>query len=44
MLGVDKPLDWRQDGGTLNVTIPSSVAEHKPCQQAYTFKILAEPA
>ena len=39
MLGVDRPLDWRQEGETLRVTIPPSLAEHKPCQQAYTFKI-----
>jgi len=43
MLGVDQPLDWRQDGATLNIAIPHSVADHKPCQQAYTFKIMAEP-
>ncbi|MGA3328516.1 MAG: alpha-L-fucosidase [Terriglobia bacterium] len=43
MLGVDQPLDWRQDGTTLTVTIPSSLADHKPCPQAYAFKILAEP-
>jgi alpha-L-fucosidase len=43
MLGTDQPLDWRQDGATLSVTIPPSIADHKPCQQAYAFKILAEP-
>jgi alpha-L-fucosidase len=43
MLGVDQPLNWRQDGATLSVTIPTSIASHKPCQQAYAFKILAEP-
>jgi len=42
MLGVDQPLAWRQDGVTLTITIPRSVAEHKPCQQAYAFKIPVE--
>ena len=44
MLGVDQPLAWRQDGATLTITIPRSVADHKPCQQAYAFKIPAEAA
>ena len=43
MLGVDQALDWRQDGSALTVTIPPSLANHKPCQQAYSFKIPAEP-
>ena len=43
MLGVDQPLDWRQDVARLSVVIPPSLAEHKPCPQAYAFKILAEP-
>ena len=42
MLGVDEPLDWRQDGTTLSVSVPPSLAEHKPCRQAYAFKIRAE--
>ena len=43
MLGVDQALEWRQDGGTLRITIPPALAEHKPCDQAYVFKIAAEP-
>jgi hypothetical protein len=42
MLGVDQPLAWRQEGAALMVTIPPSLAEHKPCPQAYAFKIRAE--
>ncbi len=44
MLGVDQPLDWRQDGDSLRVSIPAAIAEHKPCAQAYVFKIEAERA
>jgi alpha-L-fucosidase len=43
MLGVDQPLDWRQEGAALIVSLPPSLAQHKPCRQAYVFKILAEP-
>jgi alpha-L-fucosidase len=42
MLGVEKPLDWRQDGQALVIQIPQSVAENKPCQHAYVFKIQTE--
>jgi Alpha-L-fucosidase C-terminal domain len=41
-LGVEKPLDWRQDGRALVIEIPQSVAENKPCQHAYVFKIRNE--
>jgi alpha-L-fucosidase len=44
MLGVEQPLKWRQDGGALTIDIPASLAEHKPCQQAFVFKIRTEPA
>jgi len=43
MLGVDQPLEWEQDNATLRVSIPPAIADHKPCQQAYAFKIVAEP-
>lgn len=43
MLGVDQALDWRQDGDALSITIPATIAEHKPCAQAFAFKIAAEP-
>jgi alpha-L-fucosidase len=42
MLGVDQPLEWWQNGAALSVSIPPSLAHHKPCRQAYAFKILAE--
>ncbi len=42
MLGVKEPLEWQQRGETLTVRIPPEVAEHKPCRQAYAFKINAE--
>lgn len=44
MLGVTRPLEWRQQGETLVINIPSEVAEHKPCKQAYSFKIQVESA
>ena len=42
MLGVDQPLNWRQEGATLSISIPPSLANNKPCRQAYAFKIRAE--
>ncbi len=42
MLGVQKPLPWRQQGDVLVVDIPAEVAEHKPCRQAYAFKFSVE--
>jgi len=42
MLGVEKPLDWHQDGRALVIEIPQSVAKKKPCQHAYVFKIRTE--
>jgi alpha-L-fucosidase len=44
MLGVDRPLQWRQNGDLLVVDIPPQVAEHKPCRQAYAFKFQVETA
>jgi hypothetical protein len=44
MLGVDQPLKWRQNGDFLVVEIPSEVAEHKPCRQAYAFTLQVEAA
>ncbi len=43
MLGVQKPLEWRMDGNALRISIPVHLGDHKPCQQAYAFKIQAEP-
>jgi len=42
MLGIEKPLNWQQEGRGLVIEIPQSVAENKPCQQAFVFKIRAE--
>lgn len=42
MLGVKQPLRWKQ-ANELVIEVPSQVAENKPCQQAYSFKIEVEP-
>jgi len=39
MLGVEKPLDWRQDASALVIEIPPALAHNKPCRQAFVFKI-----
>ena len=39
LLGTDQPLSWTQDGETLSIRIPAALAEHKPCAQAYAFKV-----
>jgi alpha-L-fucosidase len=44
MLGVEKPLDWRPDSRGMVIDIPQSIAENKPCQHAYVFKILTGSA
>jgi alpha-L-fucosidase len=44
MLGADQPLKWRQNGDLLVVDIPPEVAEHKPCRQAYAFKLQVKTA
>ena len=44
MLGVQMPLPWRQQGNLLVVDIPTEVAEHKPCRQAYSFRFHVESA
>jgi len=44
LLGLDQPLKWRQNGDLLVVEIPPEVAEHKPCRQAYAFKLQVETA
>ncbi len=42
MLGVGQPLMWQQHGEALSVRIPPEVAEHRPCRQAYVFRIEVE--
>jgi alpha-L-fucosidase len=44
MLGIEQPLRWRQGGDGLTIDIPEEIAEHKPCKQAYVFKIASEAA
>jgi alpha-L-fucosidase len=39
LLGTDQALTWKQDGGALSIAIPAAIAEHKPCAQAYAFKV-----
>lgn len=39
MLGAREPLKWRQQGESLTIDIPSELAEHRPCKQAFAFKI-----
>ncbi len=44
MLGVKQALKWRQQGNVCVIDIPAELAEHKPCRQAYAFKLHVEPA
>jgi len=39
MLGGEKPLDWHQDSRGMVIEIPQSVAETRPCDHAFAFKI-----
>jgi alpha-L-fucosidase len=43
LLGTTANLKWHQDKNGLVVQIPSEVASHKPCAQAYVFKVEAQP-
>ncbi len=43
MLGVEKPLRWRQQGDSLAIEIPPEVAANKPCRQAFVMKIQKMP-
>jgi alpha-L-fucosidase len=42
MLGVQTPLNWEQRGDSVRIDIPTGVAEHKPCKQAYVFRFQAQ--
>ena len=44
MLGVQRPLQWQRHGDFLVVDIPSEIAEHKPCRQAYVFRFQVQPS
>ncbi len=39
MLGFKKDLEWRVDAGSLKVALPDDLAQHKPCDHAWCFKI-----
>jgi alpha-L-fucosidase len=43
MLGVNTPLKWRQGRDALVIQIPDAIAQNKPCEQAFTFRIEAQP-
>lgn len=43
MLGVKHDLKWQQNKEGLVIQIPTAIAENKPCQQAYVFKVEAQP-
>ena len=43
MLGTQHNLQWHQSKEGLTVEIPQSIEQHKPCDQAYVFKIEAQP-
>jgi len=43
MLGVNTPLKWRQGPDGLVIQIPDAIAQNKPCEQAFTFRIEAQP-
>lgn len=39
LLGAQQPLKWRQQGNHCVIDIPAELAEHKPCRQAFAFKL-----
>jgi alpha-L-fucosidase len=39
MLGVPELLSWRQEGESMVIDLPAEIAEHKPCEQAFAFKV-----
>jgi alpha-L-fucosidase len=43
MLGVERPLQWSRacsaEGGGLSVEIPSGLAQNRPCEHAWVFRI-----
>jgi alpha-L-fucosidase len=43
ILGTQQQLKWNQSEDGLTVEIPQSIEQHKPCDQAYVFKIEALP-
>ena len=43
LLGFDRDLVWRQEGGELVIDLPAAVIHHMPCDHAWVFKIKARP-
>ncbi|HOT96317.1 MAG TPA: alpha-L-fucosidase [bacterium] len=43
LLGLDRDLAWRQEGGTLAIDLPVAVIPHLPCDHAWVFRIQARP-
>lgn len=43
MLGAKHRLRWHQGDQGLVIEIPEALAQNKPCQQAWTFRIKAQP-
>ncbi len=43
MLGVKEPLKWEWKNNSLNIQIPQSIQNNKPCDYSYSFKIEAMP-
>ena len=45
LLGADRDLQWRQEGGALVIEMPQDLQDpaRRPCHQAYAFKIESEP-
>ena len=39
MLGIDRPLTWRQRGADLVIETPRLSIDELPCRDAFTFKI-----
>jgi len=39
MLGVVKPLEWKQKGKNVLIEIPDQLADNKPCEHSFVFKI-----
>ena len=45
MLGTERPLECRPSGGGSIIEIPSGLAQNRPCDHAWAFRIpVARPA
>ncbi|HNW59669.1 MAG TPA: alpha-L-fucosidase [bacterium] len=43
LLGLERDLDWRQEGGTLTIDLPAAMIPHLPGAYAWVFRIQARP-